>query len=89
MSPRRPAGASARSGPRRAPANQSTSVAEDASWRARLDDDDEPLYTVAVVCELLSTDSQTLRRLGDAISHAVLPGVVGLRGPLSCLNCLI
>jgi MerR family transcriptional regulator/heat shock protein HspR len=39
------------------------------SWEDRLDDPDEPLYTVAVVSDLLELDSQTLRRLGDAISH--------------------
>jgi len=32
----------------------------------RLDDPDEPLYTMAVACELLATDAQTVRRL-DAL----------------------
>lgn len=68
MSTRRPAGAPSRPGPRRAPATK-IGHEDAAPWRARLDDHDEPLYTVAVVCELLSTDSQTLRRLGDAIAH--------------------
>ncbi len=39
-------------------------------WRERLDDPDEPLYTVAVAAELLGIDNQMLRRLGEAISHA-------------------
>ncbi|HKY16073.1 MAG TPA: MerR family transcriptional regulator [Microthrixaceae bacterium] len=39
------------------------------SWSERLDDPDEPLYTVAVVCDLLGLDSQTLRRLGVALEH--------------------
>jgi hypothetical protein len=38
-------------------------------WQDRLDDPDEPLYTVGVVSDLLGIDSQTLRRLEDAISH--------------------
>jgi hypothetical protein len=33
----------------------------------RLEDPDEPLYTMAVAAELLGTDDQTLRRLGDAM----------------------
>jgi MerR family transcriptional regulator/heat shock protein HspR len=41
-----------------------------ASWQERLDDPDEPLYTVGVVSDLLGLDTQTLRRLEDAISHA-------------------
>lgn len=35
----------------------------------RLDDPDEPLYTVGVAGDLLGMDSQTLRRLQDAISR--------------------
>lgn len=31
----------------------------------RLDDPDEPLYTMAVACELLATDAQTVRRLDE------------------------
>ena len=38
-------------------------------WDERLDDPAEPLYTVAVVCDLLGLESQVLRRLGSAISH--------------------
>ena len=39
------------------------------SWAERIEDPDEPLYTVAVVGDLLGIDSQTLRRLGAAISQ--------------------
>lgn len=42
---------------------------ESRSWQERLDDPDEPLYTVAVVGDLLGLDSQSLRRLGAAISQ--------------------
>lgn len=38
-------------------------------WRARLDDPDEPLYTVAVAADLLGVGTQTLRRLGEALDH--------------------
>jgi hypothetical protein len=38
-------------------------------WQDRLDDPDEPLYTVGVASDLLGIDSQTLRRLEDAIAH--------------------
>lgn len=37
------------------------------AWRTRLDDPAEPLFTMAVVCELLATDSQTVRRLEPGI----------------------
>lgn len=33
------------------------------SWRARLDDPEEPLFTLAVTADLLSIDTQTVRRL--------------------------
>jgi DNA-binding transcriptional MerR regulator len=36
-------------------------------WRERLDDPDEPLFTIAVVAELLATDHQTIRRIESAI----------------------
>ena len=39
------------------------------SWSERIDDPDELLYTVAVACDLLGLDSQTLRRLGTALDH--------------------
>lgn len=39
------------------------------SWRARLDDPDEPLYTVAVAADLLGVGPQALRRLGEALDH--------------------
>jgi hypothetical protein len=32
-------------------------------WAARLDDPDEPLYTIAVVADLLDVDQQIVRRL--------------------------
>ena len=32
-------------------------------WARRLDDPDEPLYTIAVVAELLDVDQQIVRRL--------------------------
>ncbi|HKY16293.1 MAG TPA: MerR family transcriptional regulator [Microthrixaceae bacterium] len=40
------------------------------SWSERLEDPDEALYTVAVTCDLLGLDSQTLRRLGEALDHS-------------------
>ncbi len=45
------------------------SPAPAASWRERLDDPDEPLYTIAVAADLLGTDNQTLRRLGATIDQ--------------------
>lgn len=36
------------------------------SWRRRLDDPDEPLYTLAVTADLLGIDTQALRRLEAA-----------------------
>jgi MerR family transcriptional regulator, heat shock protein HspR len=39
------------------------------SWEERLDDPHEPLYTIGVASELLSIDSQALRRLEEAIAH--------------------
>jgi MerR family transcriptional regulator/heat shock protein HspR len=39
------------------------------SWRARLADPDEPLYTVAVAADLLGVGTQALRRLGEALDH--------------------
>ena len=39
------------------------------AWRERLDDPDEPLFTIAVASDLLCMDVQTLRRLGAAISR--------------------
>lgn len=38
-------------------------------WRDRLDDRDEALYTVAVAADLLGLDTQSLRRLGEALDH--------------------
>ena len=35
----------------------------------RLDDPDEPLYTMGVAADLLDTDNQTLRRLGQALDR--------------------
>ncbi|HMJ76118.1 MAG TPA: MerR family transcriptional regulator [Iamia sp.] len=42
-------------------------VTASRSWRARLDDPDEPLYTVAVAADLLGVGTQALRRLGEAL----------------------
>ncbi len=39
------------------------------SWLDRLDDPDEPLYTVAIAADLFGVDPQTLRRLSDAIEQ--------------------
>lgn len=39
----------------------------DRPWRDRLDDPDEPLYTVAIAADLFGVDPQTLRRLADAV----------------------
>lgn len=39
------------------------------AWTERIEDPDEPLFTIAVAVDLLGTDSQTLRRLEDAIAH--------------------
>jgi len=35
-------------------------------WTTRLEDPDEPLYTLAVTADLLEVDTQTLRRLETA-----------------------
>lgn len=37
------------------------------AWRTRLDDPAEPLFTMAIVCELLATDAQTVRRLEHGV----------------------
>lgn len=38
-------------------------------WRTRLEDPDEPLFTVAVAADLLGIGPQPLRRLGEALDH--------------------
>lgn len=38
-------------------------------WRDRLEDPDEPLFTVGVVADLLEVDTQTVRRLEEAAAH--------------------
>ena len=38
-------------------------------WRERIDDPDEPLFTMAVAAELLGLDTQALRRLSTAIDQ--------------------
>ena len=38
-------------------------------WRERLEDPDEPLYTLAVAADLLQLDTQALRRLSVAIDQ--------------------
>jgi hypothetical protein len=38
-------------------------------WSDRLADADEPLYTIAVVADLLVTDTQTLRRLEATLAR--------------------
>jgi hypothetical protein len=58
-----------RSARRRGDARRATPTAP-RSLADRLDDPNEPLYTMAVAAELLGTDDQTLRRLGDALSVA-------------------
>jgi DNA-binding transcriptional MerR regulator len=37
-----------------------------SDWQLRLDDPDEPLYSLAVVAELFGVDPQTIRRLDNA-----------------------
>lgn len=54
--------ASPRRGARSAPAGR--------SWRERLADPDEPLYTMAVAIDLLGTTHHTLRRLESAVEFA-------------------
>ena len=39
------------------------------SWRERIVDPDEPLYTIAVAADLLGVDTQSLRRLSKAIDQ--------------------
>jgi MerR family transcriptional regulator/heat shock protein HspR len=41
-----------------------------SSWQDRLDDPDEPLFTLAITADLLGLDPQALRRLEDAIEVA-------------------
>lgn len=53
--------------PRRGGGPTPTPAAPSRSWRDRLDDVDEPLYTIAVASELLATSQQTIRRLEDAL----------------------
>jgi DNA-binding transcriptional MerR regulator len=40
--------------------------AERFDWRIRLDDPDEPLFTLAVVSELFGVDPQVIRRMDRA-----------------------
>lgn len=44
-------------------------AAASRSLAERLDDPDEPLFTMAVAADLLDTDDQTLRRLGEALGR--------------------
>jgi len=39
------------------------------SWRERIRDPAEPLYTIAVAADLLGVDTQSLRRLSTAIDQ--------------------
>ncbi len=39
-------------------------------WRRRLEDPDEPLFTVAVAADLLDLDTQAFRRLSDAFDRS-------------------
>jgi MerR family transcriptional regulator/heat shock protein HspR len=41
-------------------------VAEPFEWQVRLDDPDEPLFTLAVVAELFGVDPQVIRRMDQA-----------------------
>ena len=41
-------------------------VADRFEWSVRLDDPDEPLYTLAVVAELFGVDPQVIRRMDQA-----------------------
>lgn len=63
MSARRsaPDPVSSRSGIRRPPATR--------SWRERIDDPDEPLYTMAIAADLLRVDVQGLRRMAASVDH--------------------
>ena len=50
-------------------ARQGTGSTGPRPWRARLEDPDEALYTVAVAADLLGVSTQALRRLGEALDH--------------------
>jgi len=39
------------------------------TWRDRLDDPGEPLFTMAIAADLLGLDVQALRRLGEAVDR--------------------
>ncbi len=52
-----------------APGPASPGGSGERTWRQRVDDPDEPLFTLAVVTELLGTDPQTLRRLERAMEY--------------------
>ena len=39
-------------------------------WQERVDDPDEPLYTVGVTADLLGVDAQTIRRLQVAATQS-------------------
>jgi len=44
------------------------------AWQQRLDNPDEPLYTVGVAADLLGVDAQTIRRLqGAAVQASARP----------------
>jgi DNA-binding transcriptional MerR regulator len=56
--------------PKRPGPNGANATGSGRSWRRRLDDPTEPLYTVGVVAELLQIDTQALRRLEFTLEQA-------------------
>lgn len=56
--------------PKRAEPGASAIEPPARTWRDRLDDPDEPLYTSAVAADLLGVDVQTLRRLEAATGES-------------------
>ena len=64
MTPSRPRARGARGG------DPSRAAPSSRSWRDRLDDPDEPLFTVAVAADLLGLDTQALRRLSATLDQA-------------------
>ncbi len=61
---------SRRSGGRTSRRPRAAAVPSTRTWRDRLDDPSEPLFTLAIAADLLGIDTQTLRRLESAAGLA-------------------
>jgi len=49
------------------PERRGSTAPAERPWRVRLDDPDEPLFTIAITADLLGVGTQYLRRLADVL----------------------